>query len=172
MLTFMGLDWDSPPKRAAKLGALRKYFKTSEPHAFNMLTGTDLSTINATRGSTLVVNSHGNSSIFAGYDGDAFFAQLHAKGFEEGAFDSVYLMACNISEQHQDNHPINTFAKRLRRLFNEANITSKIYAPRGKLAYRLRKEQKSGQSFWVVTDMYIKSPERNYPLDEGLMLVQ
>ncbi|MEM9619767.1 MAG: hypothetical protein AAF936_17580 [Pseudomonadota bacterium] len=172
MLTFMGLDWDSAPKRAAKLAALRKYFKTGEPHAFNMLTDTELSKANASRGASLVVNSHGNSSVFAGCDADTFFSMLKGKGFEEGAFTSIYLMACNISEQHQDNRPIDTFAKRLRRLFNEAQITCKIYAPRGKLSYCLRKEQKSGQAFWVVTKMYIKSPERNYPLDEGLLYIQ
>lgn len=172
MLTFMGLDFDSAPARSAKLKALQDYFDTSDPKAFNMLSGTALSAANSERGDSLYVNSHGNRSVFAGYDAQQFFDLLEAKGFENGAFDSLYLLACSVGEQAQDNSILNNFARDLHRIFVTSGIDIKLYAPRGTLTYSVRTETKSGQSYLVVTDIFIASPERNYPLREGLLLVR
>lgn len=172
MLTFMGLDFDNAPTRAAKLKALQDYFKTSDATAFHMLADNAMATTNAGRGKDLVVNSHGNSKVFAGYSAQQFFDLLLSKGFEQGSFDRLYLMACSVGEQHQDNGLIDNFARDLHRILIGAGINIKLYAPRGYLAYKLHTETKSGQTYYVVDKTYIKSPERDYPLSEGLLLVR
>lgn len=171
MLVFLGLDWDSAPMRAAKLKALQDYFSTSAAKALTMLSGTALSKANSERGKVLVINSHGNEQVFGGYDAEAFMQQLQARGFEDGAFDAVYLMACNSGKQDQDNTTINTFATQLKRKFANAGVKTKLYATRGTLTYRYKTEQVDHQTFYVITEMYVHSPERNYPLSEGLLLV-
>ncbi len=171
MLTYMSLDHDSQPIRAAKLKALQDYFKTSPASAFAMLAADSLARTNAQRGDTLVVNSHGNDKVFAGYDAAAFFQQLASKGFAAGSFKSLYLMACKVGAQAQDNSILNNFAKDLKRLLNENGIEINVYAPRGLLSYSLQEEQKEGQTFYKVARMYIGSPEREYTLAEGLLLV-
>lgn len=171
MLTYMSLDHDSQPIRAAKLKALQDYFKTPPATAFAMLSADSLAKTNAKRGDILVVNSHGNGKVFAGYDAVAFFAQLTAKGFTDGSFKSLYLMACKVGVQAQDNSILDNFAKDLNRLLNINGIEIKVYAPRGLLSYILKEVRKDGQTFYEVTKIYIGTAEREYPLDEGLLLV-
>ena len=52
------------------------------------------------------------------------------------------------------------------------NLGAKVYAPRGTLTYKVHKETQLGQTYWKVDSMVITSPEREYPLDEGILLVQ
>lgn len=171
MLTYMALPDDPQDVRAAKLKALQAFYKTSDATAFAMLPATGLSRQNAARGDILVVNSHGNAGVFAGYTPEQFLEQLRSKGFEEGAFSAVYLMACQVGVQAQDNSILNNFARDLKRLFVTNGITAKLYAPRGMLSYQLSDRQVSGQTIKEVTDVFIRSPERNYPLGEGVLLV-
>jgi hypothetical protein len=171
MLTYMSLDHDSQPIRAAKLKALQDYFKTPQATAFAMLLADSLASTNTKRGDTLVVNSHGNGKVFAGYDAAEFLKQLNSKGFAAGSFKSLYLMACKVGVQAQDNSILYNFAKDLKGLLNRNGIDIKVYAPRGLLSYSLKEVKKEGQTFYEVTKMYIGSPEREYTLDEGLLLV-
>lgn len=171
MLTYMSLEHDSQPKRSAKLKALKEYFRTSDPKAFAMLDNTALSPANKDRGDTLVINSHGNGKVFAGYDAQQFFDQLSSKGFANESFQAVYLMACKVGEQAQDNSILNNFAKDLKRILSSHDIDVKLYAPRGILRYKLAEEHASEQTWYKVTEMFIASPERNYPLSEGMLLV-
>lgn len=171
MLTYMSLVWDNQAIRSAKLKALQDYYKTTPAKAFNMLSGDAMATTTAKRGAALIINSHGNAKVFAGYDPDAFLAQLQSKGFAEGSFQSVYLMACKVGEASQDNSIITNFARDLKRKFVGHGITAKLYAPRGTLAYAYKEKHASGQTYYEITDTYIKTPERNYPLSEGMLLV-
>ena len=171
MLIFAGLEGDSQPERSAKLAALQKEYKESDPRPWNMLGPADMATSNSNRGQNLVVNSHGNIAKFAGMTPEEFFNNLKAKGFGPGSFGSVYLMACQIGKQAQDNSILDNFAKKLRVILNQNGITSKLYTPRGTLSYRVHEETKSSQTYYVVDEMYIKCPERNYPLSEGILLV-
>jgi hypothetical protein len=172
MLIFAGLEGDPAPLRAAKLKALQDYYRESAPRAWNMLGPTDLAKSNRNRGTTLVVNSHGNNKSFGGMDAQQFFAALQEKGFEDGSFEAVYLMACSVGEQSQDNSIYGGFALDLFRLFREHTISAKIYAPRGFLTYVYHEERKEQETYYVVDKMYIATPERNYPLSEGVLLVQ
>jgi len=171
MLTFLGLDGDVAAERGAKLKALQAYFKESDPRAFNMLGATELSTSNKSRGKRLIVNSHGNVASFAGQNPDAFFALLQGKGFGEGSFDEVWLMACQVGAQNQTNTIADNFARDLKRVFVNNGITAKLYAPRGTLTYQVHTQTESGQTYYVVDAMVIACPERNYPLSEGMLLV-
>jgi len=172
MLIFAGLEGDPADERAAKLKALQDYYHESAPRAWNMLGASDMAKSNTNRGSNLVVNSHGNRTTFAGMDAQHFFDALTAKGFQEGSFQAVYLMACKVGQQSQDTSIHENFARDLFRLFRQNAMSSKLYAPRGTLTYELHTETKLGQTYWVVDKMYIKTPERNYPLSEGVLLVQ
>lgn len=171
MLTYMSLEGDSQAARSAKLKALQDYFKATDPKAFAMLDKTALAPGNKSRGDKLIVNSHANAKAFAGYSPQQFLDQLISKGFAKGSFPEVYLMACNVAKQAQDNSIYDNFAKELKRLLNISGIAVKLYATRGYLTYAVEEKQASGQTFYRVTDMYIQSPERNYPLKEGLLLV-
>ena len=171
MLTYMSLEGDCQAERAAKLKALKEHFGTSDPKAFAMLEKTAMAPANKDRGDTLVINSHGNGSVFAGYKAQAFYDQLASVGFANGSFQKIYLMACDVGEQAQDNSILNNFAKDLKRILNMHGVDVKLYAPRGTLTYMLKEEQASGQTWYQVTEMFIASPERNYPLSEGLLLV-
>lgn len=171
MLVYAGLDGDAADERGAKLKALQDYFHESSPRALNMLGATDLATSNGNRGKNLVVNSHGNRNTFADMDASHFLTTLQAKGFQESSFEAVYLMACKVGQQSQDNSIYDNFARDLFGLFRQHGISAKLYAPRGLLTYDVHKESKLGQTYWVVDKMYIATPERNYPLNEGLLLV-
>lgn len=171
MLTFMALDWDNQALRSAKLKALQDYYQTTAPTAFNMLSAGAMSPDTSGRGDTLVINSHGNAQVFAGYDPDQFYAELVSKGFAEGSFSAVYLMACKVGHASQDNSIITNFARDLKRVLVNNGISAKLYAPRGTLSYTYEERQASGQTYYVITDTFIKTPERNYPLIEGMLLV-
>jgi hypothetical protein len=172
MLTFFSLpNEESADERGAKLKALQDYFHTGEPLAFRLLGDRSLSTLNKDRGDILVVNAHGNANVFAGFDADQFLGALESKGFGANSFSAIYLMACSVGIQAQDNSIYDNFAKDLQRAMSGRNISVKLYAPRGVLNYKVHKETKLGQSFYVVDEMYISSPERNYSLKEGLLLV-
>ena len=171
MLTFMALEWDNQALRSAKLKALQDYYHTTPGKAFAMLARDAMSPTTSGRGDKLVINSHGNSKVFGGYDPRAFLEELYSKGFDEGSFPEVYLMACKVGLASQDNSIITNFARDLKRLFIGDGITAKLYAPRGTLTYEYREEHASGQTYYVITKMYIETPERNYPLEEGMLLV-
>lgn len=170
MLTYMSLEYDNAAKRAAKLKALQDYFHTSAGKPFAMLPENALAPSNRDRGDILVVNSHGNGSEFADYDASGFLEELLGKGLAPGSFKAIYLMACNVGEQAQDNSILNNFAKELKGLLKIEGIDVKLYAPRGTLSYWLVTETVDNQEYYRVTDMYIETPERNYPLEEGLLL--
>lgn len=172
MLLYAGLDGDKADERGAKLKALQQYYKESDPRAWNMLGPTDLSKTNAKRGTQLLVNSHGNRDTFADMDAPTFYNKLVANGFQDGSFGALYLLACNVGQQDQGGLILTNFARDLYALLRQHQINSKLYAPRGTLTYDVKTETKSGQTYYVVTNIYIHTPERNYPLDQGMLLVQ
>lgn len=171
MLVFLGLDWDSAPERGAKLKALQEYYGTSDPRAMNMLAADSLAPTNSARGSELIINSHGNRKTFSGLDAQKFFDLLKSKGFQQGSFGKIYLMACLSGQQDQAGIITENFARDLHRIFVNHGITCMIYAPRGFLTYSVSEKTERGQKYWSVDKIYIKAPERNYPLSEGMLLV-
>ena len=171
MLIFAGLEYDKAPERAAKLKALRDYFKEKSEHALNMLDSTGLSNAGGEHGDTLIVNSHGNQNRFAGMEAQAFFDLLVSKGLKKNSFKKVYLMACRSGLQAQDNSIKDNFARDFKSILTQNDFTSAVYAPRGLLSYTFHEEAKEGQTFYEIDEVYIESPERNYPLDQGLLLV-
>ncbi|WP_225851491.1 MULTISPECIES: hypothetical protein [Xanthomonas] len=172
MLIYVGLDGDQADQRGAKLKALQSHFGENQSHALTLLDAASLSPSNKTRGKRLVINSHGNVNVFAGLAPEAFLQQLLAKGLGKESFEEIVLMACQVGAQSQTNSIANNFAKDLKRLLVGHGILAKLYAPRGTLTYLVHTEQKLGQTFYVVDSMHIACPERNYPLAEGLLLVQ
>lgn len=172
MLTYMALDWDNQAYRAAKLKALQAWYKTTDAKAFAMLPADAMSPATSDRGADLVINSHGNAKVFAGYGPAAFLAQLQGKGFQTGSFGAIYLLACKVGVASQDNSIITNFARDLKIALIGAGIDVKLYAPRGILDYDIVNETKLGQTYPVVTRIFIDTPERQYPLSEGMLLVQ
>ncbi|MBO9828494.1 hypothetical protein J7373_09570 [Xanthomonas sp. A2111] len=168
MLIYVGLDGDQADQRGAKLKALQSHFGETQSYALTLLDAASLSPSNKTRGKRLVINSHGNVNVFAGLAPEAFLQQ----GLGKESFEEIVLMACQVGAQSQTNSIANNFAKDLKRLLVGHGILAKLYAPRGTLTYLVRTEQKLGQTFYVVDSMHIACPERNYPLAEGLLLVQ
>jgi hypothetical protein len=171
MLIFAGMDADKADERSAKLKALQAHYGESDPAAWQMLGPQDLSSSNAKRGTKLVVNSHGNGGSFAGMDAQAFYQKLVGNGFEAGAFQALYLVACSVGIQDQMNTIITNFARDLFSLLGPRGIPIKLYAPRGIVRYTVQQQTKLGQSYYVVTDISVRCPERDYPLDEGMLLV-
>ena len=172
MLTYMALDWDHQSYRAAKLKALQAFYGTTEAKAFAMLAADAMSPANKDRGPDLVINSHGNAQVFGGYDPAAFLTQLQGKGFQNGSFKAIYLLACKVGEASQDNSIVTNFARDLKLALTGAGIDVKLYAPRGTLDYDIVEETRLGQTVPVVTRIFIDTPERQYPLSEGMLLVQ
>jgi hypothetical protein len=171
MLIFAGLEEDKIDERAAKLKALQNYYHETNPRPWNMLGATDLAPSNKDRGKQLIVNSHGNRTSFADMDANKFYSKLVEKGFQDGSFEALYLMACKVGQQDQRGVILENFARDLFGLLRAKGVNLKLYAPRGTLTYEVKTETKLGQSYYVVTNMYIESPERNYPLAEGMLLL-
>ena len=172
MLTFIGLDVDDAARRAAKLKALQTYFDTSPATSFHLLSRTSLSTSNASRGRELIVSAHGDAKSFGGYTPEHFYDLLESKGFGPGSFARFYLMALSADTQQQDYGLLDDFARALHRILIREGIQISLYAPRRYLDYELHVEIRRDQTFYVANKMFIKAPEREYPLSEGMLLVQ
>ncbi len=171
MLVYVGMEGDKADERGAKLKALKTIFnEPADARALNMLSGTDLATTNQNRGKNLVVNSHGNDNTFADKSAKQFYADLVAKGFSAQSFEKIYLIACSVGVQAQDNSIVRNFARDLFTIFQQNGVTAKIYAPRGVVTYKVHTENKLGQSFYVVDSIVVATKEREYPLMEGLLL--
>ena len=112
------------------------------------------------------------TQVFGGYDPAAFLTQLQGKGFQDGSFKAIYLLACKVGEASQDNSIVTNFARDLKLALTGAGIDVKLYAPRGTLDYDIVEETRLGQTVPVVTRIFIDTPERQYPLSEGMLLVQ
>jgi hypothetical protein len=171
MLVYVETKGDSMEWRIAKLEALRKHYKESAPAVFNSLSANDLSKSNSNRGDKLIVNSHGNVNVFAGMDADQFYKALVGKGFENGAFKSMYLIACDVSKQDQKNSIYDKFALDLFRIMRANDINIKLYAPRGTVTYNVIIRKAESEEYIQVTSIVIDCPEKVYTLDEGMLLV-
>ena len=82
------------------------------------------------------------------------------------------LNAGKVGEASQDNSIVTNFARDLKLALTGAGIDVKLYAPRGTLDYDIVEETRLGQTVPVVTRIFIDTPERQYPLSEGMLLVQ
>lgn len=174
MIIFYGDD-DGTVSRAAKLKALQRHFGEKEGgRAINMLPADGLSAKSGTKGEKLIVNAHGNTNSFRGKDAQELFQILLGKGLTKQRFGSIYLIACNVGEQAQDNSIVQNFARDFAHRIRIDDRTSgiKVYAPRGVVTYTTVTRTTEGQQYKEVTGIVVRTPEKDYQLDEGLLLVQ
>jgi hypothetical protein len=171
MLVYAGMEGDNAAERSAKLKALKEHYNESDPTALEMLAATALGKSNTSRGTKLVINSHGNVDTFADLSAKAFYDKLVGKGFQNGAFQSLYLIACDVGQQDQKNTIVSNFARDLNLLLKQNQVDIALYAPRGVVTYAAKTVTQSGQSFYQVTGIAVHTPERDYPLDEGMLKV-
>ena len=171
MLVYAGNDGDDPASRAAKLKALQAIFAEPGVSALAMLAADALSKANAQRGTRLVINSHGNQDTFADMTPDQFYAELVSKGFQNGAFQALYLVACNVGQQNQRGAIVGNFARDLDLLFKQQLVDIALYAPRGVVSYTLQTVTQRGESFKKVTAIVIRAPEKDYSFKEGMLRV-
>lgn len=122
----------------------------------------------------LVLNAHGSSRTFNGYDGSEVAQMLVTLGIKEAGTREIWVAACNVGLQSQDNSSPEPFAcDLLRQLRIQHEIDVKVYAPRGKIHYTDRTLKAVGnQSVMVYGGADIPTKERNYPFSEGWVLAQ
>jgi hypothetical protein len=164
--------------RAVKLEALKKHFgEKGIAKEMRSLNGDSLAGGNEKEKETLIINAHGNTDSFSGRDADALFDELLSKGLTNKRFESIYLIACNVGEQAQDNSILHNFAK----AFNGKVLTHpntkgiKVYAPRGIVTYDIYPEkiENTLATAWKVRRIYIAGNDgKEYSLQEGLSLVK
>jgi hypothetical protein len=171
MLVFAGMDADDVAKRAAKLQALGEHYRESNPTALQMLGPKALSKSNADRGTKLVINAHGSGETFAGLDVISFYHELAGKGLQNGAFQSLYLIACDNGKQDRQEAIVSNFAHDLKLLLKQNQVDIALYAPRGRIRYSLQSVAQNGASAYQVTAIVVHSSERDYPLSEGMLRV-
>jgi hypothetical protein len=177
MLIFYGANksQDEAVLRAAKLKVLKAHFNESEhAKAVNMLADDELGAKSGVSNQTLIINAHGNQDSFQGFSADDLFAILRGKGFCRERWQNIYLIACKVGLQEQDNSVLSNFARDFNRLVQTTPETSgmKVYAPRGTVRYTGRhvKEVGNGQQTIEFTGVCVHTDERDYPLSEGLLL--
>lgn len=159
--------------RSAKLEALKSFFKQEgNAVAMNMLKGDSLSGSKSEK-EWLIINAHGNRDTFSGRNAEQLYTELRGKGLTNKRFDRIYLMACNVGEQAQDNSIINTFAKDFYQPIYQNDETAGIavYAPRGVLTYVIDRTPNSGVTVVKVTRVYVADGNVEYPLETGLSRV-
>jgi hypothetical protein len=171
MLVFAGMDADDSARRAAKLMALQDHYRESLPLCLDLLAPGALSKQNADRGTKLVINAPGTLRYFAGLDVNSFYEELVGKGFQNGAFQSLYLIACDDGRQEQHGPIVSHFAHDLKLLFKQSQIDIALYAPRGRVRYSLQSIAQSDEDIYQVTAIVVHSAERDYPLSEGMLRV-
>ena len=161
--------------RGAKLDALKAYFKQEgNAVAMNMLKNDSLSGSKSEK-EYLIVNAHGNIASFSGRDAEQLYNELRNKGLTNKRFSRIYLMACNVGEQAQDNSIIDNFAKEFNQqvLMNNETAGIGVYAPRGTLTYSISNTLMNGENVVKVTRVYIvdNMDHAEYTLDTGLLKV-
>ncbi|HKQ92233.1 MAG TPA: hypothetical protein VJZ77_16355 [Blastocatellia bacterium] len=163
--------------RNVKIEALKKHFgENGIAKEMRSLKSDSLAGGNEKEKETLVINAHGNTDAFSGKDAETLFNELLSKGLTNKRFESIYLMACNVGEQAQDNSILHNFAKafdgKVRFHANTKGI--KVYAPRGILRYDIYTEKAENPllTLWRVRRVYIVGDKgEEYSLKEGLLLV-
>jgi hypothetical protein len=165
--------------RAAKLEALKGHFKENDaPVAVRMLKEGALSGSKSSK-EKLIVSYHGSRETLAGKSAEELFGIFLSKGLTNKRFEAVYLMACNVGEQAQDNSIIDNFAKDFRRCVTQNDGTAGIvvYAPRGVLVYEIGDERigetsefkKKVRRIYVICEN--NGQREEYTLETGLMQV-
>ncbi|MFD1743860.1 hypothetical protein ACFSE1_00125 [Rhizobium helianthi] len=157
------------PIAADLLEALQEYYKTSPPVEFHTLDTDEMTPENSKRGEDLVFVTHGNTHKFGGHDAEAFFELLQSKGFQNGSFEKIYLIACQAGAQAQDNSILDNFARSFWDVLRSNYFDVKLYAPRGTVVFN-----RPSNTFYIKPSPQARHdapPDRNYNLKEGMLLV-
>ncbi|AET92692.1 hypothetical protein BSFA1_53040 [Burkholderia sp. SFA1] len=119
----------------------------------------------------VVLNAHGSSRTFNGYDGSEVAEMLVTLGIKEAGTKEIWVAACDVGHQTQDNSSAEPFATDLLRQLRQRDVDPSVYAPRGMLTYRDPTRKVVGnESVLVYGRSVIRSPEREYPFSEGWVL--
>lgn len=151
------------------LEALQDYYKTSPAVEFHTLDEDEMTPKNSKRGEDLVFVTHGNTHEFGGYSAEKFFELLQGKGFQDGSFKKIYLIACQAGAQAQDNSILDNFARSFWDVLNSNYFDVKLYAPRGTVVFN-----RPSYTFHIEPSPQArKNPtaEGNYSLKDGMLLV-
>ena len=150
------------------------------PKAFTQLTARELAP--KTSGSLfsfskpakerLIVCGHGSPDSLSDLSPSEFADALLKAGFSNERFDTIYLLNCSVGIQAQDNSIGSNFARAFKlQLGNPPTQGIKVYAPRGAVRWEGEWIQKNTGKFLSITRVYVHTPEKEYPLTEGMLLV-
>lgn len=119
----------------------------------------------------LVLNAHGSSRTFNGYDGSDVAGMLVSLGIKDAGTREVWVAACDVGHQTQDNSSPEPFAVDLLRQLRQHGLDPKVYAPRGNISYRDKSTKTVGvESVIAYGKVVIPTKERTYPFAEGWVL--
>lgn len=203
MMLFFGkpkgsANTDENASRAGRLQALRSHFYAwkqwkefapdapFQPHAIQqMLNALDekpakhLSDYSGDP-SILVLNAHGNDTVFNGYSGQKVATMLENLGIREAGTREIWVAACSVALQKQQPGPtvISRFVNDLRFHLLQAGLNIKVYGPRNILWYRGGRVPVGDQQKYEYREVYIaplppeltSGEEREYAFNEGWLL--
>ena len=189
---------DENASRAGRLQALRSHFyawkkwkefapdASFQPHAIqqmlNALDETPVKYLSNYSGdsSILVLNAHGNETVFNGYSGQQVAAMLETLGIREAGTREIWVAACSVALQKQQPGPasISRFVNDLRFHLLQAGLDIKVYGPRNILWYSGGLVPVGDQHKYEYDEVYIapltaeiaSGKDRKYAFNEGWLL--
>ena len=189
---------DENASRAGRLQALRKHFydwkKWQEfapqvpfqPHAIqqmlNALDDTPTKQLRDYKGdpSILVLNAHGNDTVFNGYSGQQVANMLVSLGIEAAGTREIWVAACSVALQEQQPGlaTIVRFGNDLRYHLLQAGLDINVYGPRNILWYSGGLVPVGDQHKYEYDEVYIapeddviaQGKDRKYAFNEGWLL--
>lgn len=189
---------DENASRAGRLQALRSHFyawkqwkefapnASFQPHAIqqmlNALDQTPVKHLSDYSGdpSILVLNAHGNETLFNGNTGQQVATMLQTLGIREAGTREIWVAACSVALQKQQPGPaaISRFVNDLSLHLRQAGLDIKVYGPRNILWYKGGLEPVGNQQKYVYSEVYIAprtgeiaaGNDRKYAFNEGWLL--
>ena len=189
---------DENASRAGRLQALRSHFyawkkwkefapdASFQPHAIQqMLNALEQKPVKHLRdysgdSSILVLNAHGNATVFNGYTGQQVATMLQNLGISEAGTREIWVAACSVALQKQQPGPaaISRFVNDLRFHLLQAGLDIKVYGPRNILWYRGGLVPVGDEQKYQYNEVYIAprpaelalGKERSYAFNEGWLL--
>lgn len=147
------------------LEEIAKFFGLSRADIlkFSMVNSRTLSKQNATRGDFLVIVGHGSPTEFMGLSEAQLINDLMTRGgLEDGAFDKIYLMGCNLASAPEappagyaplggSSPSTDVYLTNFQHALAARGISACAYAPQGKISLEMTKDKRGPGS---VGDKY------------------
>jgi hypothetical protein len=157
------------------------YNEMAMPQAINQLGVSSLAVVPSTSilGSflkpakeKLIVCGHGSPTTLSGLSPSDFASKLRGFGLTAERFEAIHLLNCSVGVQAQDNSVTQNFARDFKVLLGVPPTQGiKVYAPRGPVQWEGQHEGEGHARYLVMTKVFIRTPEKDYPLQEGMLLV-